>query len=106
VLFLMRLAAQDHRLATWEDLLDELTPRQVTTLLAFAHIEGWGMRADDFRAAVSTSLTMASMSGKVPEMARMMAAFRPIDTPKPREMSPDELVKGIKNMRVTGGDSR
>jgi hypothetical protein len=49
---------------------------------------------------------MASMSGKVPEMAKMMAAFRPIDTPKPREMSPDELVKGIKNMRVTGGDSR
>jgi hypothetical protein len=49
---------------------------------------------------------MASMSGKVPEMAKMMAAFRPIDVPKPREMSPDDLVKGIKRMRVTGGDSR
>ena len=102
----MRLAAQDHRLSKWEELLDELTPRQVTVLQAFAHLEGWGKRADDFRAAVSTSLTMASMSGKVPEMAKMMTAFRPIDTPKPREMSPDELVKGIKKMKVTDGNCR
>jgi hypothetical protein len=102
----MRLAAQDHRLSSWEDLLDELTPRQVTTLQAFAHIEGWGKRADDFRAAVSTSLTMASMSGKVPEMGKVMTAFRPIDTPKPRELSPDELVKGIKKMKVTDGNCR
>jgi len=50
VLFVMRLAAQDHRLARWEELLDELTPRQVTVLQAFAQIEGWGKRADDFRA--------------------------------------------------------
>jgi hypothetical protein len=39
-------------------------------------------------------------------MAKMMAAFRPIDTPKPREMSPDELVKGIKRMKVTDGNCR
>jgi hypothetical protein len=102
----MRLAAQDHRLATWEDLLDELTPRQVTTLQAFAHIEGWGKRADDFRAAVATSLTMASMSGKVPEMGKVMTAFRPMDKPKPKELSPDELVKGIKRMKVTDGNCR
>jgi hypothetical protein len=29
-----------------------------------------------------------------------------MDKPKPKELSPDELVKGIKKMRVTGGDSR
>jgi len=93
-------------LARWEELLDELTPRQVTTLQAFAQIEGWGKRADDFRAAVSSTLAVASLTGKNPDMTKVMQAYRPIDTPKPREMSPDDLVKGIKKMRVTGGDSR
>jgi hypothetical protein len=102
----MRLAAQDHRLAKWEELLDELTPRQVTVLQAFAQIEGWGKRADDFRAAVSSTLAVASLTGKNPDMAKVIQAYRPIDTPKPREMSPDDVVKGIKRMKVTGGDSR
>lgn len=102
----MRLAAQDHRLSKWEELLDELTPRQVTTLQAFAQIEGWGKRADDFRAAVSSTLAVASLTGKAPDMAKVIQAYRPIDTPKPREMSPDDLVKGIKRMKVTGGDNR
>jgi hypothetical protein len=106
VLFLMRLAAQDHRLASWEDLLDELTPRQVTTLQAFAHIEGWGKRADDFRAAVSSSVMIRTMCGKTPDLGKLLDAYRPMDKPKPKELSPDELVKGIKKMRVTGGDSR
>jgi len=39
-------------------------------------------------------------------MAKVIQAYRPIDTPKPKELSPDQVVKGIKQLKVTGGDSR
>jgi hypothetical protein len=39
-------------------------------------------------------------------MAKVIQAYRPIDAPKPKELSPDQVVRGIKQLRVTGGDSR
>jgi hypothetical protein len=47
-----------------------------------------------------------TMCGKTPDLGKLLDAYRPMDKPKPTELSPDELVKGIKRMKVTGGDSR
>lgn len=102
VLFLMRLAAADHRLATWEDLLDELTPRQITVLQAFARIEGWGKPADDYRAAVGATILASAWGGK-PDFSKVQEAFRPQDKPKPREMTPDEVARGMRRLKH-GGD--
>jgi len=98
----MRLAAQDHRLSKWEELLDELTPRQVTVLQAFAQIEGWGKRADDHRAAVQTTI-LGSAWGAKTDYGKVADAFRPQDKPQPREMTPDEVAAGMRRVRH-GGD--
>jgi hypothetical protein len=101
VLFLMRLAASDHRLARWEDLLDELTPRQVTVLQAFAQIEGWGKPADDYRAAVETTILASAWGGK-PDFAKIQDAFRPQDRPKPKELTPDQIAQGMRRLQHGG----
>ena len=98
----MRLAAADHRLATWEDLLDELTPRQVTVLQAFAQIEGWGKPADDYRAAVETTILAGAWGAKA-DFTKVQEAFRPQDKPRPKELSPDEVARGIRRLKH-GGD--
>ena len=98
----MRLAAHDHRLSTWEDLLDELTPAQVTVLQAFAKIEGWGKPADDHRAAVQTTILGSAWGAKM-EYGKVADAFRPQDKPQPREMTPDEVAAGMRRVKH-GGD--
>jgi len=98
----MKLAAHDHRLADWETLLDTLTRRQLTVLKAFAQIEGWGKPADDYRAAVQTAIVSSAWGGK-PDFSKVQEAFRPQDKPKPREMTPDEVARGMRRLKH-GGD--
>ena len=99
----MRLAAADHRLTEWETVLDELTPRQVTVLQAFARIEGWGEVKADHRAAIQTTILASAWGGKM-EFSEIADAFRPQDKPQPREMTPDQVAKGM--ARLKHGDRR
>ena len=98
----MKLAAHDHRLADWETLLDTLTRKQLTVLKAFAQIEGWGKPADDYRAAVGATILASAWGGK-PDFSKVQEAFRPQDKPKPREMTPDEVARGMRRLKH-GGD--
>lgn len=98
----MRLAAHDHRLADWETLLDTLTRRQLMVLKAFAEVEGWGKPADDRRAAVETTILSSAWGGKSDYM-KVHEAFRPQDKPKPKELSPDQVAKGMRRLKH-GGD--
>jgi hypothetical protein len=90
----MRLAASDHRLANWEELLDELTPRQVTTLQAFQRIERWGEEREDLRAAVgiATIASAVSMSGKPVDPQKIFEVLQPERT-KPDDgcVSPNQV---------------
>lgn len=95
----MRLAAADHRLARWEDLLDELTPRQVTVLQAFQQLDGFGEQRADVRAAVSATIVASGMGAKV-DAAKVMEAMSPANRPKAREMTPDQVARGMSRLRT------
>lgn len=95
----MRLAAHDHRLADWETLLDELTPRQVTVLQAFQQLEGWGEQRQDTRAAIVATVTASAMGAKV-DPQKVLEAMSPAHRPKPREMTPDQVAAGIRRLRT------
>jgi hypothetical protein len=95
----MRLAAADRRLARWEELLDELTPRQVTVLQAFHQLEGFGESREDRRAAVSASVIASSMGAKV-DTGKLLAAMSPANAPKAKAMSPDEVARGMSRLRT------
>ena len=75
----MRLAAADHRLSQWEELLDELTPRQATTLAAFERIEKWGEEREDNRIAVAVAAicSAVSMSGQAVDPVKILEVLRP-----------------------------
>jgi hypothetical protein len=90
----MRLAAHDHRLADWETLLDTLTRRQLMVLKAFAEVEGWGKPADDI---------LSSAWGGKSDYMKVHEAFRPQDKPKPKELSPDDVARGMRRLKH-GGD--
>lgn len=65
----MELALAEGRLSRWEDLLDELTPRQLTVLQAYYKIAPWGERRADLREAVmataiSCALSLSPVSGQ------------------------------------------
>lgn len=60
----MRLALAEGRLTKWRDLLDELTPRDLTILDAYSRIEPWGDRRDDLRVAVMTAFLASASSGQ------------------------------------------
>ena len=96
----MRLAAADHRLARWEELLDELTPRQVTVLQAFHALEGWGEERHDKRAAIAASVVGGAMGAKV-DAQKVMQAMAPHTAPKAKEMTPDEVGRGMARLRTT-----
>ncbi len=96
----MRLAAADHRLARWEELLDELTPRQVTVLQAFHALEGWGEDRADKRAAIAASVVGGAM-GKKLDAQKILQAMAPHTAPKAREMTPDEVARGMSRLRTT-----
>ena len=96
----MRLAAADHRLARWEELLDELTPRQVTVLQAFHSLEGWGQERHDKRAAIAASVVGGAMGAKV-DAQKIMQAMAPHTAPKAKEMTPDEVARGMSRLKVT-----
>jgi hypothetical protein len=91
----MRLAAADHRLARWEELLDELTPRQVTTLLAFERVEKWGEEREDNRKAVEIAsvCTAVSMSGKAVDPQKILEVLRPKHRPDDGYTSPDHVAR-------------
>lgn len=56
MLFLMEIALSENRVSQWEDLLDELQPRQLTVLQAFYKICPWGDRRADLREATMASV--------------------------------------------------
>ncbi len=95
----MRLAAADRRLARWEELLDELTPRQVTVLQAFHQLEGFGESREDRRVAVSASVIASSMGAKV-DTGKLLTAMSPANAPRARAMSPDEVARGMSRLRT------
>jgi len=95
----MRLAAADRRLARWEELLDELTPRQVTVLQAFHQLEGFGESREDRRAAVSASVIASSMGAKV-DTGKLLAAMSPANARKAKALSPDEVARGMSRLRT------
>jgi hypothetical protein len=88
----MRLAAADHRLSQWEDLLDELTPRQITTLAAFQRIETWGEEREDNRVAVAVSAicTAVSVGGRVIDPELILEMLKPKKKPEGFS-SPDQV---------------
>jgi hypothetical protein len=89
----MRLAAADHRLSRWEELLDELTPQQITTLMAFERVEKWGEEREDNRTAVAVAAICqaASMSGKPVDPSRILEVLRPRARPKDNYASPNQV---------------
>lgn len=58
----MRLALSEGRLSRWEELLDELTPRQLVVLQAYYQVEPWGEARADLREAVMATSVAAAVS--------------------------------------------
>ena len=107
----MRLAAADHRLSRWEDLLDELTPRQVVTLQAFERIERFGEERKDARTAiaVATVASAVSMSGKTIDPQKILDVLRPKRTKPEKTVSPNQaaaMMARAKPKGKTSGDRR
>lgn len=59
----MRVALSEGRLSKWEQLLDEIDPRQFRILEAYYRIEPWGPARDDVRQAVMTAVLVKAMNG-------------------------------------------
>lgn len=92
----MRLAAADHRLSRWEELLDELTPRQLTTLAAFERIERWGEEREDNRMAIAIAAICqaVSFSGKPVDPQKILDVLRPKKShPQDGYASPDKVAQ-------------
>ena len=89
----MRLAAADHRLAQWEELLDELTPRQATTLMAFERVEKWGEEREDNRLAMAVAAICqaVSMGGKPVDPTKILEVLRPRARPRDGYASPNQV---------------
>lgn len=60
---MIRLSLHVGRL-DWENVLNELTPRQLHVLMAYTELEPWGDDRHDLRAAVNTQGVMAAMGAK------------------------------------------
>lgn len=102
----MRLAAADHRLARWEELLDELTPRQVTTLMAFERVEKWGEEREDNRTAIAVAAICqaVSMSGKPVDPAKILEVLRPRARPKDGYASPNQVAMMMARAKPKGNN--
>ena len=100
----MRLAAADHRLARWEELLDELTPRQATTLMAFERVEKWGEEREDNRIAIAVAAICqsVSMSGKPVDPAKILEMFRPRARPSDGYASPNQTAAMMARAKPKG----
>jgi hypothetical protein len=94
----MRLAAGDHRLSTWEKLLDELTPRQLTVLQAFHRIERSGEERQDIRAAVCTAATAQAFSGKQVDPQKILDVLRPKNK-KETVVTPNQAAASMSRLR-------
>lgn len=62
----MQLAEKENRLSRWEDLLDELTPRQIIVLMAQRRLQPWPCDLENRRWAIGTAAicTAVSVGGK------------------------------------------
>lgn len=94
----MRLAAADHRLSTWEQLLDELTPRQMTVLQAFDRIEKSGEERQDIRSAVCTAATAQAFTGKQIDPQKILDVLRPKNK-KEKVVTPEQAAAAMTRLR-------
>ena len=58
----MRLAEHENRLTHWEELLDELDPRQVVVLMAYRQIHPWPEDLENKRWAIGTASICTAVS--------------------------------------------
>jgi len=67
----MRLALSEGRLSRWKELRHELTPRELTELIAFSLIEPWGDRRADIREALMAAVIASSFGGEKVDLDRL-----------------------------------
>lgn len=67
----MRLALSEGRLSKWKELRHELTPRELTELIAFSSLEPWGDRRADIRHALMTAVIVSATNGEKIDLARL-----------------------------------
>lgn len=67
----MRLALSEGRLSKWKELRDELTPRELTELIAFWDLEPWGDRRADIRSALMAA-TISASNGLEVDLEKLM----------------------------------
>lgn len=75
----MRLAEHQGRLTEWEELLDELQPRQVAVLQAYRRLHPWPEDAEERRWAIGTAAICSaiSVSGKGVDPDDLLKMVRP-----------------------------
>ncbi len=67
----MRLALSEGRITKWQELRNELTPRELTELIAFWSLEPWGDRRADIREALMTAVIVSATNGEKIDLDRL-----------------------------------
>lgn len=75
----MLLAEHEGRLTHWEDLLDELTSRQIAVLMAYRKLHPWPEDREDKRQAIMAAAicSAVSMSGKAVDPNDLLKLLQP-----------------------------
>ena len=75
----MQLADREGRLSRWEEMLDELTPRQVIVLMAYQSLHPSGEEREDWRQAILTAAICSSVkfSGEAVDPADLLKLLKP-----------------------------
>lgn len=89
----MRLALSEGRLSKWRELRDELTPRELTELIAYSSLEPWGDRRADIRQALMTSLLINATNGAQVDLHKLTNYLEADEADSEQFVSPDAAAR-------------